>query len=76
MRRFEKLLHKKLFTIGQFEFVCLQYTVMYAVGNDHEYGPALCWFLNLPAPGRNNFVGNRRQHECGATGPAGKNCMR
>jgi hypothetical protein len=60
--RFEKLRHKKLFTIGQFEFVCLQYTVMYAVGNDHEYGPALCWFLNLPAPGRNNFVGNRRQH--------------
>jgi hypothetical protein len=46
---------------------------MYAAGNDREYGPALCWVLNLPAPGQNNFIGSRRQRECGATGLADDN---
>ena len=70
IRRLEKLRRRKLFTIGQFGFRYLQYTVTYAAGNDREYGPALCWFLNLPAPGHNNFVGNRRQRQCGATDSA------
>ena len=85
IRRLEKLLHKKLFTIGQFRFRCLQYTVTYAAGNVREYGPALCWFLNLPPPEYNNFVGNRRQRQCDATGSVddqfqtarfGKDCTR
>src|SRR3984893_17310877 len=53
IRRLEELRRKKLFTIWQFEFRYFQYTVTYAAGNDREYGPALCWFLNLPAPGHN-----------------------
>src|SRR3984893_17452145 len=74
IRRLEELRRKKLFTIWQFEFRYFQYTVRYAAENDREYGPALCWFLNLPAPGHNNFVGNRRQRQCGAPGSADDQC--